>query len=77
MAATCLHIAAQSGHEHSKAISLADGNRPVRGRISTSMTARASFPCRSSTSEPIFPAHSLTTARQRGLGKGVIATEIR
>ena len=34
------------------------------------MTARENFPCRSSTSEPIFPAHSRTTARQRGFGQG-------
>ena len=72
-----MHIAAQSGQEQAKAISLADGNRPVWGRIRTSMTARENLPCRSSTSDPIFPAHSLTTARQRGLGNGVIVTEIR
>ena len=69
-AATCLHMAAQSGQEQPSSISFGVGNSPSPGRVTISMTRRGGFPSSNSTSDSISPAHSRRMDSQCSSGTG-------
>jgi hypothetical protein len=58
VAATCLHMAAESGQLQLKLISFVEGNRPVPGRVNRSITAADNCPCSNSTSVSMDRAQS-------------------
>src|SRR5665213_354644 len=77
MAATCLHMAAESGQLQLNVISLGEGNRPEPGRVIRSITDVDNRPCSSSIHESMDCAQSLAMLCQCEVGTWEIFTVIR